>query len=266
MMQNTTVIYEVTNQIGWITLNRPDVMNAINQEMSGEIVSACRQAEEDETVRIVIFKGAGEKAFSSGMDLKERAQGAPVSVIERRQVKTASEANTPTKAVATIAKPTIAAINGYAVGGGLELALACDLRIATEDSKLGLTEVRHGILPGAGGTQRLARAVGIAKALEICLLGQLIDGKEAFRIGLVNQAVAREELIAAAERMAQTLLKGAPFSLRYIKEAIRKGFDLPLEEGLRLEADLSALIGTTEDSKEGPRAFTEKRAPVWKGK
>ena len=260
------VIYESKDRIGWITFNRPDVMNAMNQEMSGEIVGACRQAEEDEGVRVVIFKGAGEKAFSSGMDLKERAQGAPVSVIDRRQVKTAPEANTPTKAVAAITKPTIAAINGYAVGGGLELALASDLRIAAEDAKLGLTEVRHGILPGAGGTQRLARVVGVAKALEVGLLGQLIDGKEAFRIGLVHQVVAREELLAAAERMAETLLKGAPLSLRYIKEAIRKGIDLPLEEGLRLEADLSALIGTTEDSKEGPRAFAEKRAAVWKGK
>ena len=265
-MQNTTVIYESRDRLGWITFNRPEAMNAINQEMAQEIVSTCRRAEQDESVRVVIFKGAGEKAFSSGMDLKERAQGAPVSMIERRQVKVAAEANTPNKAVAAITKPTIAAINGYAVGGGLELALACDLRIAAEDAKLGLTEVRHGILPGAGGTQRLARAVGSAKALEICLLGQLIDGKEAFRIGLVNQVVAREELLAAAERMAQTLLKGAPLSLRYIKESIRKGCDLPLEEGLRLEADLSALIGTTEDGKEGPRAFAEKRAPVWKGK
>jgi enoyl-CoA hydratase len=266
MMESRTVLYEVKDQIAWITFNRPDVMNAINQEMSGEIVSACRRAEEDENVRVVIFKGAGEKAFSSGMDLKERAQGAPVSVIERRQAKTAPEANTPAKAVAAITKPTIAAINGYAVGGGLELALACDLRLGAEDAKLGLTEVRHGIMPGAGGTQRLPRVVGVAEALEICLLGQLIDGKEAFRVGLVHQVVAHEELFAAAERMAQTLLKGAPLSLRFIKEAVRKGSDLPLEEGLRLEADLSALIGTTEDSKEGPRAFAEKRAPVWKGK
>lgn len=265
-MDPSTVIYECSSRIAWITFNRPEVMNAINQEMNGEIVSACRRAEEDANVCVVIFKGAGEKAFSSGMDLKERAQGAPVSVVERRQVKTAPQPNTPTKAVAAITKPTIAAINGYAVGGGLELALACDLRIAVEDAKLGLTEVRHGILPGAGGTQRLARAVGVGKALEICLLGQLIDGKEASRIGLVNQVVPREDLIAAAERMAQTLLRGAPLSLRYIKEAIRKGLDLSLEEGLRLEADLSALIGTTEDSREGPRAFAEKRTAVWKGK
>jgi enoyl-CoA hydratase/carnithine racemase len=259
------VVYEIKNRIVWITLNRPEAMNAMNQEMSGEIVSACRRAEQDESIGVVIFTGAGDKAFSSGMDLKERAQ-TPVPPIERRQTKTATEANTPTKAVAALTKPTIAAINGYAVGGGLELALACDLRIAATDAKLGLAEVRRGIIPGAGGTQRLARVLGVAKALELCLSGQLIDGRESFRIGLIHQVVAREELLPAAERLAETLLKGAPLSLRFIKEAILKGSDLPLEEGLRLEADLSALIAATEDAKEGPRAFAEKRGAVWKGK
>ncbi|HKA34250.1 MAG TPA: enoyl-CoA hydratase-related protein [Candidatus Binatia bacterium] len=265
-MPYSTVIYEVKNGIALITLNRPEAMNAMNQEMSGEIVSACRRVEADETIGVVIFKGAGDKAFSSGMDLKERAAGAPVPPIVRRQAKTAPEANTPTKAVAAISKPTIAAINGYAVGGGLELALACDLRIAAADAKLGLAEVRRGIIPGAGGTQRLARVVGLARALELGLSGRLVEGAEAFRICLVHQVVAREELLTAAERLAETLLKGAPLSLRFIKEAIRKGSELPLEEGLRLEADLSALIATTEDAKEGPRAFAEKREPVWKGK
>jgi len=264
-MPNTTVVYEVKNRIGWITLNRPEAMNAMSQEMSSEIVSACRRAEHDESVGVVVFTGAGDKAFSAGMDLKERAQ-APVPPIERRRTKTAPEANTPTKAVGAISKPTIAAINGYAVGGGLELALVCDLRIAATDAKLGLAEVRRGIIPGAGGTQRLARVVGLARALDLGLSGRLVEGAEAFRIGLVHEVVAREELSAAAERLAETLLKGAPLSLRFIKEAIRKGSELPLEEGLRLEADLSALIATTEDAKEGPRAFAEKRPAIWKGK
>jgi enoyl-CoA hydratase len=264
-MEYRYVIYENREGIGRITFNRPEAMNAFNQEMAGEIVSVCRQAEEDENVRLVIFTGAGDKAFSAGMDLKERAQKT-FSVLERRQQKISPMPVTPTQAVAAVTKPTIAAINGYAIGGGLEIALACDLRIASEDAKLGLTEVRHGIIPGAGGTQRLARVVGRAKALEICLSGRLIDGKEAFRIGLVNEVAPREELAAAAERLAHPILKGAPTSLRYIKEAISKGVELPLDQGLRLEADLSALIGTTEDSKEGPRAFAEKREPVWKGK
>ncbi len=265
-MEYRYVIYESKDQIGWITLNRPDVMNAINQEMAGEIVSACRRAEEDDSVRVVVLKGAGEKAFSAGMDLKERAERS-FSAIERRQLKIAPGViNFPTQAVAAISKPTIAAIQGYAVGGGLEIALACDIRIASEDAKLGLTEVRRGMIPGSGGTQRITRLVGPAKALEICLSGNLVDAKEAHRIGLVNEVVRKEELLAAAERLAQAILKGAPISVRFIKEAVCKGMELPLDQGLRLEADLSALIAATEDCKEGPRAFAEKREPVWTGK
>lgn len=265
-MEQRTVLYEVKDRLAWITLNRPEVMNAINQEMAGEIVSACHAAEEDETVRVVVLKGAGERAFSTGMDLKERSQAGSPSVLERRQLKTAPGIRTPSQAVAAISKPTIAAIRGYAVGGGLELALACDVRVASEDAKLGLTEARRGILPGAGGTQRLARIAGLAKALEICLTGELVDAREAQRIGLVNAVVPVPEVEPEAVRFAHLFLKGAPLSLRYIKEAIYKGIELPLEQGLRLEADLAALVGTTEDGREGPRAFAEKREPVWKGR
>jgi len=168
--------------------------------------------------------------------------------------------------VGAISKPTIAAIRGYAVGGGLELSLACDVRVASEDAKFGLTEVRRGILPGAGGTQRLSQVIGLPKALELCLTGDLIDAKTASTLGLVNDVVAAAELLPRAEVFARSFLKGAPISLRFIKEAIYKGRELSLEEGLRLEADLSAMIATTEDSKEGPRAFVEKRDPVWKGR
>ena len=138
--------------------------------------------------------------------------------------------------------------------------------LAAEDAKLGLTEVRRGLIPGAGGTQRLTRAVGITKALEMCLTGDTVSGNEAHKLGLVNAAVPANDVVQAAEDLANRILKGAPMSVAFIKEAIKKGIELPLEEGLRLEADLSALIGMTEDSKEGPRAFAEKRAPVWKGK
>lgn len=265
-MEYHAVLYEIRDRTAWVTLNRPEAMNAINQEMAREIVRVCREAEEDEDVRVVIFRGAGEKAFSAGADLKERAQGVSASVIERRHVKTSPGIGTPNQAVSSISKPTIAAIGGYAVGGGLELALACDMRIACEGSKLGLPEVRRGMIPGAGGTQRLARLIGVAKALEICLTGRLIDASEAYSVGLVSAVVPPAELVPAAERLARSILKGAPVSLRYVKEAIYKGVELPLEEGLRLEADLSALIATTEDNKEGPRAFAEKREPVWKGK
>ena len=197
-MEFQTIIYEVKNQIAFVTFNRPESMNAVNRQMARELVEACKQIEENNAIRIAIFTGAGEKAFSAGMDLKERAESG-TSPIERRQQKLSATIHTQTRAVAAITKPTIAAIRGYCVGGGLEFALACDMRVAAED-------------------------------------------------------------------LANRILKGAPMSVLFIKEAIQKGVELSLDEGFRLESDLSALIGTTEDSKEGPRAFAEKRAPVWKGR
>jgi enoyl-CoA hydratase len=264
-MEYQTIIYEVKNQIAFVTFNRPESMNAVNRQMARDLVDACKQIEDDNAIRIAIFTGAGEKAFSAGMDLKERAESGS-SPIERRQQKLSATIHTQSRAVAAITKPTIAAIRGYCVGGGLEFALACDLRVAAEDSKLGLAEVKRGLIPGAGGTQRLARTVGVAKALEICLTGDNVTGSEALRLGLVNIAVPAGDVMKAAEDLAGRILKGAPMSVLFIKEAIKKGVELSLDEGFRLESDLSALVGTTEDSKEGPRAFAEKRAPVWKGK
>jgi enoyl-CoA hydratase len=264
-MEFQTILFEVRDQIGFVTFNRPESMNAINRQMARELVDACKQMEEDNAIRIAIFAGAGDRAFSAGMDLKERAETA-FSPIERRNQKLSQTIHTQSRAIAAMTKPTIAAIRGYCVGGGLEMALACDMRVAAEDAKLGLAEVRRGLIPGAGGTQRLPRLVGVAKALEICLTGDNVSGSEALRLGLVNIAVPTSEVIKAAEDLASRILKGAPVSVAFIKEAIRKGVELPLEEGLRLEADLSAMLATTEDSKEGPRAFAEKRAPVWKGR
>lgn len=264
-MEFQHLLFEIRNHIALITFNRPESMNAMNRQMTREIVDACRNAEIDDEVRVVIFTGAGEKAFSAGMDLKERAAGS-YSLIERRQQKLTATIHTQSRAVATMTKPTIAAIRGYCVGGGLEIALSCDMRVAAEDAKLGLAEVRRGIIPGSGGTQRLSRLVGAGKALEMCMTGDTISGTEAYRIGLVNAVVASDAVIKAAEDLAARVLKGAPMAVTFIKEAITKGIELPLDQGLRLEADLSALIATTEDSKEGPRAFAEKRPPVWQGK
>ena len=265
MMTFETILFEVRDQIALVTFNRPESMNAINRQMARELVDACKQIEDDSAFRVAIFTGAGERAFSAGMDLKERAETA-FSPIDRRNQKISQTIHTQSRAIAAMTKPTIAAIRGYCVGGGLEMALACDMRVAAEDAKLGLTEVRRGLIPGAGGTQRLPRAVGVAKALEICLTGDNVTGSEALRLGLVNIAVPAADVIKAAEDLASRILKGAPMSVAFIKEAIKKGMELPLDEGLRLEADLSAMIATTEDSKEGPRAFAEKRTPVWKGK
>ncbi len=264
-MEFQHLLFEVRNQIAWITFNRPEVMNAVNRQLTLDIVEACRHAEENKEIRAAVFTGAGEKAFSAGMDLKERAAGG-YSLLDRRQQKLAAAIHSQTRAIAAITKPTIAAIRGYCVGGGLEMALACDMRVAAEDAKLGLAEVRRGIIPGSGGTQRLPRLIGAGKALEMCLTGDTISGTEAYRIGLVNAAVAADAVVKTAEDLAARVLKGAPMAVAFIKEAITKGIELPLDQGLRLEADLSALIATTEDSKEGPRAFAEKRPPVWQGK
>ena len=186
-MDYQTILFDVRKQIAFVTFNRPEAMNAMNRQMTQDLIEACRQIEEDADVRIAIFTGAGDKAFSAGMDLKERA-ATVFSPIERRQQKLTNKIYTQARAVAAITKPTIAAILGYCVGGGLEFALACDLRVAAEDAKLGLTEVRRGIIPGAGGTQRLTRAVGVTKAMEMCLTGDTVSGVEAKSLGLVNNA------------------------------------------------------------------------------
>lgn len=265
-MEQHDILYEVRDQIAWVTLNRPQALNAITEAMGEEIIQIAERVERDDAVRVLIFKGAGERAFSAGMDLKERATGRRVTLLERRQQKVAARVETQTRAVAAITKPTIAAIRGYCVGGGLELSLACDFRLATESSKLGLTEVKRGLIPGAGGSQRLPRLVGLGKALELTLTGTLVDGREALRIGLVNQILPEDELESAAQTFATSLLQGAPIAMRFIKEALYKGTDGSLDDGLRLEADLSTIIGGTEDAKEGPKAFAEKRPPAWQGK
>src|SRR5437773_11557024 len=182
-----TILFDVRDQIAWVTFNRPESMNAVNRQMAQELVEACKQIEENNAIRIAIFTGAGEKAFSAGMDLKERSESS-FSPIERRQQKLWATIHTQTRAMATITKSTIAAIRVYCVGGGLEFAVACDMRVAAEDAKLGLAEVKRGLIPGAGGTQRLSRTVGVAKALEICLTGDNVDGSEAQSWGLVDMS------------------------------------------------------------------------------
>lgn len=271
-MSNDLVLYEVAGETAWITLNRPEALNAINEEMRLGIVESCARAQADRKVQVVLVRGAGEKAFTVGGDLKERAQRnadpakAQVSPLEARQARHMPGSPSPIEAFASLQKPAIALVHGYTVGAGLLIAMACDIRIAADNARLGVTEVRRGFMPASGGTQRLARIVGPAKALEICLSGELIDAREAYRIGLVNKLVSMDELTQAGEEMAASFVKGAPLALRYVKESVHKGVDLPLDQALRLESDLAAFVLTTEDSREGPRAFVEKRTPVWKGR
>ena len=271
-MEDSKVLYEVKSKIAWITLNRPESLNAVNREMVKAIVEYCRQANDDPEVQVVIFNARGERAFSVGGDIKDRARdNASVekpgdSPLVLRQAKHSGVPGTPAPAIAAINKITIALLHGYVVGTGLLMGLACDIRIAADNARLGLSEVRLGFMPASGGTQRMARLVGIPKALEICLSGELYDAQEAYRIGLVNQLVSYDQLVAAGEKMAGSFIKGAPLALRYIKESIYKGSELSLEQGLRFESDLAGMVLQTEDAKEGPKAFVEKRPPVWKGK
>lgn len=266
------VLYEVKDRIAWITLNRPESLNAVNRDMVKSIVGYCRQAEEDRDVQIVIFKGNGERAFSVGGDIKDRARNNALEIeqsespLVQRQSRNTAIPGTPAPAIAAMNKITIALLHGYTVGTGLLMSLACDIRIAAEGARLGVSEVRLGFMAGSGGTQRLPRLVGIPKALEICLSGELYDAPECYRIGLVNQLVPYHQLIPAGEKMAQSFLKGAPLALRYIKEAIYKGSEMTLEQGLRYESDLQSMVMQTEDAKEGPRAFVEKRPANWKGR
>jgi enoyl-CoA hydratase len=272
-MEDQKILYEVKDKIAWVTLNRPESLNAVNREMVKSIVGYCREAEEDPNVQVVIFKANGERAFSVGGDIKDRARLNAASAVEQtesplvqRQTKNTAIPGTPAPAIAAMNKITIALLHGYTVGTGLLMSLACDIRIAAEGARLGVSEVRLGFMAGSGGTQRMARLVGIPKALEICLSGELYDAAECHRIGLVNQLVPYDQLIPAGEKMAASFLKGAPLALRYIKEAIYKGSEMTLEQGLRFESDLQSMVMQTEDAKEGPRAFVEKRPPVWKGR
>ena len=266
------VLYEVKDKIAWITLNRPESLNAVNREMVKQIVDYCREANEDRNVQIVIFKANGERAFSVGGDIKDRARANAAATSEAesplvlRQARYTATPGTPAPAIAAINKITMALVHGYCVGTGLLMSLACDIRIAAEGARLGVTEVRLGFMPGSGGTQRMARLIGIPKALEICMSGELYEAQECHRIGLVNQVVPFEQLIPAGEKMAQSFLKGAPLAVRYIKEAIYKGSEMTLEQGLRYESDLQSMLMNTEDAKEGPKAFVEKRPPNWKGR
>ena len=249
-MRYETVVYQKREQIGGIILNRPEVNNAMNARLAEELLDICSEVSQDGEVRVVTITGAGG-AFCVGTDWGSSPP-----------LETASVAGV----IAKLDCPVIAAINGDALGQGLELALACDLRIAAETARLGLPQIVSGLIPWDGGTQRLPRLVGRARAMEMILLGESISAREAYRIGLVNKVVALEELSLVVADMAQGMAASAPLALKYAKEAIAKGLELTLEQGLRLEADLYLLLQTTGDRTEGVTAFLKKKQPKFKGK
>jgi enoyl-CoA hydratase/carnithine racemase len=259
-MTYEAIRYELADGIATITLNRPAVHNAMNERMREELTACFGELVRSEDARVVVVTGTGERAFSAGADIREFvAPQVPVKFRDgRRRVDFRA-------AMDRCPQPIIAAIRGFALGGGLELALACDIRIAGEDSQLGLTEVNLAIIPGGGGTQRLPRLVGRGKALEMILTGARIDAREALRIGLVERVVPATEVLSSAQALARALAEKAPVALRYAKEAVVKGLGLPLEDGLRLENDLATLLRTTGDRIEGAKAFLEKRKPRFTG-
>ncbi len=260
-MKYATILHEAADGVVTITLNRPEVHNAMNEQMRQELTRCFGDLATSDAARVVVVTGAGERAFSAGADIREFVEPqVPVRFRESRKRVDFRQA------MDRCPQPIIAAIRGYALGGGLELALACDIRIAGEDAQLGLTEVNLAIIPGGGGTQRLPRLIGRGRALEMILTGARIDAREAWRIGLVERVVPAADVLASARELARTLAEKAPVALRYAKEAVVKGLELPLADGLRLENDLATLLRTTEDRVEGAKAFLEKRKPRFTGK
>jgi len=261
-MRYATVIYTKKDHVARITLNRPEADNIINLQLAQEMEDICRGINQDDKIYVVAITGAGDKVFCGGSELERLIQvgnassGSPSSALARMNVATA---------IAGIGRPVIAAINGDALGQGLELALSCDIRLASDKARFGLPQVASGIIPMNGGTQRLPRLVGRGKALELILTAETISAEEALEIGLVSKVVPQGKLASEAEALAQTIASKAPIALRYIKEAVNKGMDLTLEQGLRLEADLYFLLHTTADRTEGIKAFLEKRPPRFKG-
>jgi enoyl-CoA hydratase/carnithine racemase len=254
------VLYEKRGRTVVLTLNRPEAMNAINREVRDGLRESFLKFRDDDGALTLVLTGAGDKAFSAGADLKE------MSVLQR-QPRTDPAGATTAAVLRNIElwKPVIAAVNGYCLAGGLELALACDIRIASDNASFALTEVTRGVIPGNGGTQILPRVVPLGMALQLMFTGEHISAEEAYRIGLVNRVVAQSELMAAAMALAERINESAPISVRLVKEAALKGIDLPLMDGLRMESLFSMFVHTTDDAKEGPVAFAEKRPPVYKG-
>jgi enoyl-CoA hydratase/carnithine racemase len=255
------VIYDKKGPIAYVSLNRPKVMNALNKTTISELRVAFEDARDDSAILGVILTGAGEKAFAAGADIAEMANN---TAVEAEQGTRRGQALTDI--IENLGKPVIAAVNGFALGGGCELAMSCSIRIAAESAKFGQPEVKLGVMPGYGGTQRLPRLVGKGRALKLILSGDIIDAAEAYRIGLVDEVVPGTQLIERAETVLKKIIANAPLSVRYALEAVNKGLETSVSEGLIIEASLFAVCASTADKKEGMSAFLEKRAPKFQGK
>jgi enoyl-CoA hydratase len=260
-MAYENILFEKKDSIAYITFNRPKVLNALNRKTIEELRDALLDARDDSSVRVLILTGSGEKSFVAGADISELAQRTPVDGKDFSLF-----GQSVFHLLETLGKPSICAVNGFALGGGCEMALCCTIRLASKTAKLGQPEVKLGIIPGYGGSQRLARLCGKGVAHELCLTGEMITAEEAQRIGLVNHIYEPAELLPAAEAMAKKIVANAPLAVKYTIEAIERGVEMPQEEGLFLEATLFALSCATEDMREGTKAFLEKRKADFKGK
>ena len=245
-----------------LTLHRPEVLNALNNQLRDELAAALDLLRRDDASRVVVLTGAGERAFSAGLDLREFAgEVATTDAVAMRRFRW----STPSP-LANFDKPTIAAVNGLAIGGGVELALQCDIIVAAAHATFAFAEITRGIIPGNGGTQRLARRIGRAAALEMILTGTPVSADRAAALNLADHVVDPTGLLDTARSLARTIAANAPVAVRIARDAVDRGLNLTLEDGLRLEADLAAFVYTTQDAREGPLAFIEKRPPVWTGR
>ena len=260
-MNFENIVLEKRNAIAYVTVNRPKVLNALNMATMEELRAAFHDIKNDKNIRVVLFTGSGEKAFIAGADIGELAKHDAVSGKEYTH-----RGQSVLNLIENLGKPVIACINGFALGGGCEIAMACTMRLASENAKLGQPEVKLGIIPGYGGTQRLPRLVGKGRALQLILSGEIIDAQEAYRIGLVNEVVPGANLIARVEALLNQIISNAPVGVRYSIEAVNKGLDTSLAGGLSLEASLFAICAATEDKKEGTSAFLGKRAAKFQGR
>jgi enoyl-CoA hydratase/carnithine racemase len=261
LTQFENLLFEKKDVIAYVTVNRPKVLNALNMATMEELRRVFTAIKEDREVRAVILTGAGEKAFIAGADISELQKH---NAVEGKEY--THRGQSVLDLIENLGKPVIACINGFALGGGCEISMACTIRIASENAKLGQPEVKLGIIPGYGGTQRLPRLVGKGMAMQLVLTGDMITAQEALRIGLVNEVVAPAELIPRAEALAKKIAANAPLAVQYAMEAVNKGLEMTLAEGLYLEATLFGVSCATEDKREGTTAFLEKRPPQFKGR
>ena len=259
-MPYTTLLFDIRDAVATVTVNRPEKLNALNAAVIAELGDVTDRIGKDPAIRGMILTGAGPKAFVAGADIDEIAAQGPVDGKAR-----ALEGQRVFRSLERCGKPVVAAVNGFALGGGCELAMACHMRVASEQARFGQPEVKLGIGPGYGGTVRLPRLVGKGRALELLLTGQMIDAQEAYRIGLVNRVVPADRLMSDSDQMLRAILENGPLAVRACLEAVDAGLDIGVDEALLLEANLFGLLSGTADMREGTAAFAAKRKPVFKG-